>query len=203
MKKDPIDFFDHWALTGRDEQMAKGHTSSVKSMLEQVIPDQKKFNFLDVGCGNGWVVRELVDHPLCQYAAGVDGSHRMIAKAKSLSVGGNFFLEDIRNWIPPVLFDVVHSMEVFYYMEQPDELIKNIFDFWLKPGGKLIMGVDFYQENTPCHTWKEDCGINTMQLFSKKTWIEFFENAGFMKTSSHHIGAKEDWKGTLVVMGEK
>ena len=78
MKKDPINVFGNWVLTGQDERMAEGHADSVKAMLELAITDQKKFSFLDVGCGNGWVVRKLANHPECQYAAGVDGSEYMI-----------------------------------------------------------------------------------------------------------------------------
>lgn len=203
MKKDPINIFGDWALSGRDEQMAKGHADSVNRMLNLVITTQKKFSFIDVGCGNGWVVRKLVNNPLCQYAAGVDGSEHMIAKAKSIDETGNYFCEDIRQWSPPETFDVVHSMEVFYYIEKPDLLIKNIFHSWLNPGGKLIMGIDFYFENTTCHTWQEDCGVSIMQLFLKTEWINFFKNAGFKNVSSYHIGAKANWKGTLVLMGEK
>lgn len=203
MKKNPIEVFGNWALTGRDEIMAHGHADSVRAMLELVIIDQKKFSFMDVGCGNGWVVKKILDHPHCQYVAGVDGSQHMIDKAKSMGIGGEFFCEDISHWIPPRTFDIVHSMEVFYYLEQPDKLIRNIFDFWLNPLGKLIMGIDFYEENTPCHSWQEDCGINTMQLFSKNIWIDFFREAGFRKITSHHFGAKDEWKGTLAVMGEK
>lgn len=203
MKKDPINVFGDWALTGRDERMAQGHASSVKAMLELATKDLKDFTFLDTGCGNGWVVRKLVNYPECQYAAGVDGSEHMIAKAKSIDESGNYFCEDIRQWEPSMTFDLVHSMEVFYYLEKPDKLIQNVFDFWLNPGGKLIMGIDFYYENTTCHSWQEDCGVNIMHLFPKKTWINFFKKAGFKNVSSHHFGAKENWKGTLVLMGKK
>ncbi len=58
MKKNPIEVFGNWALTGRDERMAHGHADSVRAMLELVIIDQKKFSFMDVGCGNGWVVKK-------------------------------------------------------------------------------------------------------------------------------------------------
>lgn len=203
MKKEPINVFGEWALSGRDEPMAKGHADAVKAMLELAITDQKKFSFLDVGCGNGWVVRKLVNHPECQYAAGVDGSEHMIAKAKSIDQTGNYFCQDIRHWIPSMTFDVVHSMEVFYYVEKPDLLIQNIFDSWINPGGKLIMGIDFYYENTSCHTWQEDCGVSIMQLFPKDTWINYFKAAGFKNVSYFHLGAKEVWEGTLVVMGDK
>ena len=203
MKKDPINVFGDWALSGRDVRMAHGHADSVNAMLDQVITTQKEFSFIDVGCGNGWVVQEMVNHPECKYAAGVDGSEHMIAKAKSIDEKGNYFCEDISQWMPKLTFDIVHSMEVFYYVEQPDSLIQNIFDFWLSPGGKLIMGIDFYLENKSCHTWQEDCGVSIMKLFPKDTWIEYFKSAGFKNITSHNLGVKENWEGTLVVMGEK
>jgi len=203
MKKDPINVFGDWALSGRDVRMAQGHADSVNAMLDQVIKTQKEFSFIDVGCGNGWVVLEMVNHPECKYAAGVDGSEHMIAKAKSIDEKGNYFCEDISQWMPKLTFDIVHSMEVFYYVEQPDSLIQNIFDFWLNPGGKLIMGIDFYLENKSCHTWQEDCGVSIMKLFPKDTWIEYFKSAGFKNITSRHLRVKENWEGTLVVMGEK
>ena len=203
MKKDPIDVFDNWALIGRDERMAKGHAVSVKEMLKLAITGQKKFSFLDVGCGNGWVVRKMAKNNECQFAAGVDGSVRMIAKAKSVDEIGSYYCEDIRQWMPEMTFDIVHSMEVFYYVENPDTLIQNIFDFWLNPKGKLIMGIDFYYENTSCHNWQEDCGVNIMQLLPINTWVNFFRKAGFKNVCFRHLSVKEDWEGTLVVMGEK
>jgi SAM-dependent methyltransferase len=203
MKKDPIKVFGDWALSGRDNQMADGHADSVNTMIELATNDLENFTFLDVGCGNGWVVRKLINQPECKYAAGVDGSEHMIAKAKSIDPKGSFFCKDIRQWNPKTTFDVVHSMEVFYYVEQPDVLIQNIFDFWLNLGGRLIMGIDFYHENTSCHSWQEDCGVNLMQLFPAKNWIEFFKEAGFKNVNSRNIGAADNWNGTLVVIGEK
>ena len=203
MNKDPINVFDNWALIGRDEQMAKGHAVSVKEMLKLAITGKKKFSFLDVGCGNGWVVRKMAKNNECSFAAGVDGSVHMIAKAKSVDEIGNYFCQDIRQWMPEMTFDIVHSMEVFYYLENPDTLIQNIFDFWLNPKGKLIMGIDFYYENTSCHNWQEDCEVNIMQLLPINTWVNFFRKAGFKNVSARHLSVKEDWEGTLVVMGEK
>ena len=39
---------------------------------------------MDVGFGNGWVVRKMAKYNKCSFAAGVDGSVHMIAKAKSV-----------------------------------------------------------------------------------------------------------------------
>ena len=48
--------FDKWAKTGRAEEMEKGHGTTVNKFLDKLIFD-KPFTFLDIGCGNGWVVR--------------------------------------------------------------------------------------------------------------------------------------------------
>ena len=38
-------------------------------------------------------------------------------------------------------------MEVLYYLENPALAVKNITDSWLNKGGRLIAGVDLYDEN--------------------------------------------------------
>ena len=53
------DFFDAWALNGRDLSMEKGHSKAVNKFLRS-IDFTDSFSFLDVGCGNGWVVRNTV-----------------------------------------------------------------------------------------------------------------------------------------------
>ena len=59
-------------------------------------------------------------------------------------------------------------------IERAEQSKQDIFDSWINPVGKLIMGIDFYYENTSCHTWQEDCGVSIMQLFPKHTWINYF-----------------------------
>ena len=46
-------------------------------------------------------------------------------------------------------------MEVLYYFENPQELIKKIHDNWLLKNGRFIMGIDYYFENSTCHDWQE------------------------------------------------
>ena len=54
--------FDEWAVTGRAEEMEKGHGVTVNKFLDRISFD-KPFSFLDVGCGNGWVVRKIAPLP--------------------------------------------------------------------------------------------------------------------------------------------
>ena len=60
------DVFSEWAQIGKDEGMEKGHASSVSEMLDFAFKEKtsigKKFSFLDLGCGNGWVVRKVQEH---------------------------------------------------------------------------------------------------------------------------------------------
>ena len=68
-RRPATDIFHDWALVGKDEGMEKGHAFAVNEMLDfifkqaQELPD--KFSAIDVGCGNGWVVRLLKNHFAC------------------------------------------------------------------------------------------------------------------------------------------
>ena len=60
------DVFGEWAEKGRDIGMAKGHAVSVSEMLSFISEERKEldkqFSFLDLGCGNGWAVRDARVH---------------------------------------------------------------------------------------------------------------------------------------------
>ena len=59
MKK-PIEVFSEWALNGKDKGMEKNHANPVEEMLNFINTERNEigneFSFLDLGCGNGWVV---------------------------------------------------------------------------------------------------------------------------------------------------
>ena len=74
--------FDRWATDGRSEEMEKGHGVTVSKFLDSLSFD-KPFSFLDVGCGNGWVVRKIAQLQKCKKAIGIDKSKNMIKKANS------------------------------------------------------------------------------------------------------------------------
>jgi trans-aconitate methyltransferase len=202
MKQSPIEVFNRWAEIGKDEGMANGHRSAVLQMLELSLPEAP-FSFLDAGCGNGWVVRLVKSMEGCLLSEGVDGSARMIEKAKEIDPLNRYYRDDLTTWSPSKTYDVIHSMEVFYYLEKAEELLAKINDKWLAPKGRLVMGIDFYEENTVSHNWPEKCGINLMRLFSEKEWIQMFKNAGFEKVSASRLDAKEGWAGTLCIVGQK
>tara|TARA_B100000530_G_C15900415_1_gene465132 strand:+ start:626 stop:1246 length:621 start_codon:yes stop_codon:yes gene_type:complete len=200
----PIEVFTKWAEEGRDEAMAKGHANSVNAMLDFTFKNiDNRFTFIDSGCGNGWVVRIVGDHPLCNKAIGVDGSKSMIEKAISIDKKNIYEYKDLIDWIPDEKVDIVFSMEVFYYVKNPIKLIDHVVKNWLKPTGRLIIGIDYYKENKPSESWPLDCGISIMTRLSEKEWSDGFIESGLVNVLSWREGQKDKWGGTLILTGEK
>ena len=83
--------------SGKDEGMEKTHSSSVENMIEFGTKDLNNYSFIDAGCGNGWVVRNISNDPCCTSAIGVDGSANMIEKAKKLDSKNQYYSTDL--WI--------------------------------------------------------------------------------------------------------
>ena len=203
MKKTPVEVFSDWAKVGKDFGMQLGHKNSVEKMLRFATRGLKQFSFIDAGCGNGWVIRDVSKLVECINATGVDGSLEMIMKAKNVDRHNSYFCRDLLEWKPKDKVDLVHSMEVFYYFKNPLKLITHIYNNWLQFNSRLIIGMDFYSENKASHSWPDKTGVSIMELLPEKTWIEYFKESGFKNVESWRIGKSESWEGTLVVTGNK
>ena len=70
--------FDEWAILNKDYAMELGHRKAVAHILTMIFKAKGEsginYNVIDLGCGNGWVVREFKEHSLCVDAHGIDGS---------------------------------------------------------------------------------------------------------------------------------
>ena len=203
MSMKATDIFSEWASIGRDEGMQNNHWKAVKNMFQTLNKEQSKpFSFIDAGCGNGWAVREMLKNPLCLNAVGVDGAIEMIERAKKTDPNGNYIYKDLMEWEPKVLVDIVHSMEVIYYFNDPKKLILHMKDKWLKTNGKLIIGLDFYKENTDCHNWPKK--LNTkMTLLSIKEWTRILKNCGLGDVKSYQTNSSDSFEGTLILFAKK
>lgn len=202
--RQPTEVFDEWAIIGKDKGMETSHEASVSEILEYALARVKtvdaKFTFLDVGCGNGWVADQLSNNENCSSSVGIDGAENMIANANKRQSGAIFYLKDFNNFDFKDKFDLIFSMEVFYYLNSPSEVIKRIYEM-LNPNGRFIMGIDHYFENKECHDWQEKVGTR-MHLFNEKEWLDFFKNSKFNEVDSWRANSN-DWAGTLVITGTK
>ena len=197
------DLFSEWADVGRDEGMERGHSASVEVMLKELLEGwNRPFRAMDIGCGNGWVVRRLSAHALCSHASGVDGAPSMIAKARTIDPDGDYIEAMLPEWTPGAPYDLVHTMECLYYLEDPLGFLQTLHDEWMRPGGRLVIGVDHYMENPASHDWGPSLNVH-MALLSMDDWASGLEEAGFTDITAMQVGAKEDWAGTLVLTANR
>ncbi len=199
--------FNEWAENGKAESMEIEHGKNVLKFLKKISFD-KEFSFLDIGCGNGWVVRYISQIENCKTAVGIDVSDKMIKRAKKSISKNNqeFFCSEIETWNTRKKFDFIFAMESIYYVESIPIALKKIFQL-LKPGGMFCCGTDFYSENKDTAKWQNMMKIR-MHLLSENQWKKLFAEQGF-KVKIKHIKDLKDgkkWKrelGTLFIIGEK
>jgi len=199
--------FDKWAQNGKAELMETEHEKNVLKFLQK-IPFDKPFTFLDVGCGNGWVVRRISNEKKCRKSIGIDKSKKMIiqARKKSSNKKEEFIHTDIESMNYKGKFDFIFSMESLYYVDSVDIALKKIFRL-LKPGGQFFCGIDFYTDNKATTKWANMMKIQ-MHLHSKKEWKVFFKNKGFTVNTRNikDLENRKKWKrefGTLFIIGTK
>ena len=203
-KRPATDVFHDWALVGKDEGMEKGHAASVSEMLEfiwqQVESTDKNFSAVDVGCGNGWVVRKLKSHEKCEYAMGIDGAEAMIAKAKTIDANTDYAQALLPDFQPKRKFDFIHSMEFLYYLKEPENMLKLFDDNWLTDSGWAVIGIDHYAENEDSLSWPDYVGVH-MSTRTTEQWQQAWMDAGFTNIK-HWIAGGENGV-TLVFVGQK
>ena len=204
--KDAIEVFNIWAEIDKDRGMEEGHANAVNEMLDYALKERHEINndftFLDLGCGNGWVVRKVLENPLCINTSGIDGAPQMIANARKRGGSEEYILENIDEHEPTQKYDLIHSMEVLYYLEDPASILSKIANSWLNEGGRFIAGIDLYYENTDSHSWEENVGTK-MLMFKEAEWLNFFRQGGFDDVTSWRANSSKDWAGTLVLTGKK
>ncbi|MBT4059681.1 MAG: class I SAM-dependent methyltransferase [Euryarchaeota archaeon] len=200
--KEATDVFSQWAEEGRDLGMEQGHAAAVDEMLNAVISNlPQPFSAIDIGCGNGWVVRKFTTLG-ANDVEGVDGAKEMILKAQKIDPSGNYHLAQLPEWTPKKQFDLVHSMEFLYYLKNPQDMLTRIHDNWLKDGGWLVAGVDHYQEHKASLEWPSSLNVH-MTTMGIHEWENAMENAGFQNIKIWQSAASKNSPGTLSMLGQR
>tara|TARA_B100001750_G_scaffold139293_1_gene110952 strand:- start:153 stop:770 length:618 start_codon:yes stop_codon:yes gene_type:complete len=193
--------FSEWAKLGKDSGMEDGHAPAVNEILAATFDEinSEGFSAIDAGCGNGWVVRMLSSMENCESIIGVDGADAMIARANKIDSSGKYICADLQSWSPTEPVDLVHSMEVLYYLDDIPAFLESVRTDWLQIGGILAFGIDHYQENEECHGWSEKVGVD-MAMFSESEWREMVEEVGFEILRTFRANQSEEWAGTLAII---
>lgn len=198
------DVFDNWAINGKDKGMEEGHSLSVDRMVEiaskSISNKKSRISMLDIGCGNGWMLRKVLNRYPHFEGMGIDGARSMIENAKKSDPNGNYLCADLESWKSSEKFDLVMSMEVIYYLNNPQKFIKSLFENSFEEGGVMVLGLDHYAENLQSLSWPQDLNLymSTMKI---NQWVDLLISIGFKDVKYEQFNAKKDWAGTLIISG--
>lgn len=125
---------------------------------------------LDLGCGNGRLIKILQESQKKYEYLGIDFSERLLAKARQQFPDHVFQVADMTKLdLPDQSFDVVCLVASFHHLKTKVERQKLLDDIyhWLKPGGILFM--------TNWHLWQPKYRKYFFQnLRDKKSWNDCF-----------------------------
>jgi len=175
--------FDQWALAGRAESMAEGHRAALVQAIANWSFSQEDRG-LDVGCGNGWVLREMVGRGAGS-TLGVDISPKMIERAQKAAAGDDRFAFKVGSAaeIPAdnATFTRITSVEALYYVPDPQQALNE----WARvaaPKAQLAIVIDLFKENTATHSWIEALSVDA-HLLGADELVEMVRKAGFAEAA--------------------
>jgi ubiquinone/menaquinone biosynthesis C-methylase UbiE len=180
--------FNRWAEAGKGESMEAEHRPIVEPTLE-LMHLASTDTVLDVGCGGGWLVREIALRVPQGRVVGMDVSDEMVNRARRASA--NFrnaeFVVGAVGTIPREanFFDKVISVESSYYWPDPASGIREIFRV-LRLGGSAWILINYYRDNPYCHQWAKLLAIPT-HLLSAEQWASLFRAAGLRNVAHRRI----------------
>lgn len=180
--------FNRWAEAGKGESMETEHRPIVEPTLAmmKIAPADE---VLDVGCGGGWLVREIASRVPQGHVLGMDVSDEMISRARR-SATNSRNVEFVVGAVDAIFrdansFDKVISVESSYYWPDPAAGIREIFRV-LRPGGSAWILINYYRDNLYCHQWSKTFTIPT-HLLSGDEWAGLFDSAGFKDVAHWRI----------------
>lgn len=155
----------------------------VRCMYPEVVKAAKEApgkRILDIGCGNGNVLRFLMDQRQGDYY-GVDLSEKMIEEARK-RLPGDVVLKPADVVSLPfedAFFDILICNASFHHYEEPEKAIGEMKRV-LKPGGTLILGDPTFPLFRRVFNWLIKWGnAGDVWIYGKKDILPLFEREGF------------------------
>jgi 2-polyprenyl-3-methyl-5-hydroxy-6-metoxy-1,4-benzoquinol methylase len=207
------------ASFGDNRSIAPGNYRSFEATyaVSYVLPKILRFlparnlRILDVGCGNGFMVKELADRG--HHSLGLDPSETGIRIARHSNPKLRFEVasayDDLRELVGEV--DVVLASEVIEHLYLPKAFLRRAFAC-LNPGGLLIVTTPYhgYWKNLALslfNHWDSHLTVDWdgghIKFFSEKTLSKMITEIGFQRVRFNNAGrAPWLWK-SIVCAAEK
>ena len=172
--------FNQWALDGRGAALESHHLPFVESVIEMMALEPRD-RCLELGCGEGWASRLLCQKVPDGSVVGLDIADEMVrnARAKSADCENLMFLLGEAEDIPwqDAFFSKVLCVESFYYYEDPEKALREIYRV-LSPGGSVWIVNHLSKENELSLRWVQQLKV-PVQLLSAEEYGALFERCGY------------------------
>jgi len=172
----PTGFFGKILAKG----MARGHKEFYKNALKAINP-KKDDKYLEIGFGSGIFINRYMSH--VSKIAGIDYSEDMVKLASDINrnlveSGKAEFKQGYASSLPWAdnEFTVVAAIEVFFFLNETEKTLKEIFRI-LKPGGRLIIEMAFNKDDGVDH--KRHIKKMNLKLYSGKEMKKLLNEAVF------------------------
>ena len=172
----PTGFFGKILAKG----MARGHKDFYKNAVKAINP-KKDDEYLEIGFGSGIFIKKYMSH--VSKIAGIDYSEDMVKLAsdinrKLVESGKAEFKQGYASSLPWAdnEFTVVAAIEVFFFLNETEKTLKEIFRI-LEPGGRLIIEMAFNKDDGMDH--KRHIKKMNLKLYSGKEMKKLLKKAGF------------------------
>lgn len=150
----------------------------IVEQIEKNLPKNPKV--LEVGCGNGFFLKALIDLDFTNNVFGIEPSSKM-ALQSDLALRKNIKVDVFRpNLFPKKSFDLICCFHTLDHMVNPNEFIKGAFNLLKKNGYIIIVVHD--TEGLSVKLFGEKSAIFDIEhiyLFNKKTLRKIFEVSNF------------------------
>ena len=137
-------------LWGNEENLkdfreeAGGIRNILTNEIADVVQDKVKTNMdiIDIGCGSGDLLAEIVNHVPVQNISGLDFSSKAIEAAQVIFPSGNFKQFVIKKELPYASssFDIVMCTDVLEHLEYPRVVVNELVRI-CRPGGHVFVVV--------------------------------------------------------------
>lgn len=189
-KRKSQDAFDSQALTYDDDKNGK-HAREQYSLILSEISTMKFTNVVDIGCGTGEIIKNLVSkYPNVKFT-GVDLSEKMLEQAKDkLCKKAVFILGDAERLpLESDSFDLVICNDSFHHYPNPQQAICE-FNRILKKDGILLLS-DYWKPwllRQIMNVFIRFSKDGDVKVYSKEEITSFLSKGGFSEVSYKIIG---------------
>lgn len=143
------------------------------------------FEFLDIGCGNGSLLKSLEHAFPGSHATGVDGYLEALINARRRTKTATLVLQDLakETWQQfSRTYNVVTLLDVLEHLDDPTDVLRHVRGL-LKQHGIVIVSV-------PAHMWlwsERDVFLGHRKRYTRATLQQLLEESGFTVRHTSHL----------------